>query len=278
MNRTKRLEIIFHNGEPDGIRIYMRHLSTIKAFVVPRPYLNEAKKLTGIDKPGVYFLINDETGALTQIYIGQTRNGITRLDDHNVKKDFWNKAILFLADGEHFTLNIISGLEKYAIQRAIDANRYRVDNKTVPKYKISEYDLPLVEEIYEEIEFIMATLGYRMNGTDVQNVFTTSRRGVVAYGVYTGERFEVQPNSEIDFSHPAKLESYNAQRQALLGDGTIVKQNDGKHFLTKIIGFKTPSGAADFVLGGSNNGWVEWKDKDGKTLDELFRQSNMDES
>ena len=278
MNRTKRLEIIFHNGEPDGIRIYMRHLSTIKAIVVPRPYLNEAKKLTGIDNPGVYFLINDETGALTQIYIGQTRNGITRLDDHNVKKDFWNKAILFLADGEHFTLNIISGLEKYAIQRAIDANRYRVDNKTVPKYKISEYDLPLVEEIYEEIEFIMATLGYRMNGTDVQNVFTTSRRGVVAYGVYTGERFEVQPNSEIDFSHPAKLESYNAQRQALLGDGTIVKQNDGKHSLTKIIGFKTPSGAADFVLGGSNNGWVEWKDNDGKTLDELFRQSNMNES
>ena len=277
MNKTKRLEIIFHNGEPDGIRIYMRHLSTIKAFVVPRPYLNEAKKLTGIDNPGVYFLINDETGALTQIYIGQTRNGITRLDDHNVKKDFWNKAILFLADGEHFTLNIISGLEKYAIQRAIDANRYRVDNKAVPKYKISEYDLPLVEEIYEEIEFIMATLGYRMNGTDIQNVFTTSRRGVVAYGVYTGERFEVQPNSEIDFSHPAKLESYNAQRQALFDDGTIVKQSDRKHYLTKILGFKTPSGAADFVLGGSNNGWVEWKDKDGKTLDELFRQNNTNE-
>lgn len=277
MSRTKRLEIIFHNGEPDGIRIYMRHLSTIKAFVVPRPYLNEAKKLTGIDNPGVYFLINDETGALTQIYIGQTRNGITRLDDHNVKKDFWNKAILFLADGEHFTLNIISGLEKYAIQRAIDANRYRVDNKAVPKYRISEYDLPLVEEIYEEIEFIMATLGYRMNGTDVQNVFTTSRRGIVAYGVYTGERFEVQPNSEIDFSHPVKLESYNAQRQALLNDGTIVKQSDGKYYLTKIIGFKTPSGAADFVLGGSTNGWVEWKDKDGKTLDELFRQSNVNE-
>lgn len=275
MSRTKRLEIIFHNGEPDGIRVYMRHLSTIKAFVVPRPYLNEAKKLTGIDNPGLYFLINDETGALTQIYIGQTRNGISRLDDHNVKKDFWNKAILFLADGEHFTLNIISGLEKYAIKRAIEANRYQVDNKTVPKYKTSEYDLPLVEEIYEEIEFIMATLGYRMNGTDVQNVFTTSRRGVVAYGVYTGERFEVQPNSEIDFSHSVKLESYNAQRQALLNDGTIIKQSDGKYYLTKIIGFKTPSGASDFVLGGSTNGWVEWKDKDGKTLDELFRQSNV---
>ena len=276
MSKTKRLEIIFHNGEPDGIRIYMRHLSTIKAFVVPRPYLNEAKTLTGVDNPGVYFLINDETGALTQIYIGQTRNGIMRLDDHNAKKDFWNKAILFLADGEHFTLNIISGLEKYAIQKAIDANRYHVDNKAIPKYKISEYDLPLVEQIYEEIEFIMATLGYRMSGTgDVskQNVLTTSRRGIVAYGLYSGERFELQPESEIDLSRSVKLESYNAQRQALVADGTIIKNSNGKYYLTKIVTFKTPSGAADFVLGGSTNGWVEWKDKDGKTLDELLRKT-----
>ena len=114
----------------------MRHLSTIRAFVIPRIYLGKAKKLTGVDNPGVYFLINDETGSLSKIYVGQTRNGITRLDDHNTRKDFWNKAILFLADSQHFTLNIISGLEKYAIQKAIDANRYQVDNKNVPKYKI----------------------------------------------------------------------------------------------------------------------------------------------
>ena len=50
MGRSKRLEIIFHNGEPEGIRIYMRHLSTIKAFVIPRIYLNEAKKLTGVEQ------------------------------------------------------------------------------------------------------------------------------------------------------------------------------------------------------------------------------------
>ena len=93
MGRSKRLEVIFHNGEPEGIRIYMRHLSTIKAFVVPRIYLNEAKKLKDIDNPGVYYLINDEAGSLSKIYIGQTQNGIARLDQHNVKKDFWNKAI-----------------------------------------------------------------------------------------------------------------------------------------------------------------------------------------
>ena len=275
MARSKRLEITFHNGEPEGIRIYMRHLSTIKAFVIPRLYLAEAKKLTGVDNPGVYFLINDETGSLSKIYIGQTRNGISRLDDHNSKKDFWNKAILFLADSQHFTLNIISGLEKYAIQKAIDANRYQVDNKAVPKYQISEYDLPQVEEIYEEIEFIMGTLGFRMNDSSTQSnqqIFTTSRRGVVAKGVYSGESFDVLPGSEIDINRAVNIESYNAKRQECLRDGTIT-ETDGKYYLNKIISFRTPSGASDFVLGGSTNGWVEWKDANGKTLDSIFRSN-----
>ena len=276
MARSKRLEIIFYNGEPDGIRIYMRHLSTIKAFVIPRIYLSEAKKLTGVDNPGVYFLINDETGSLSKIYVGQTRNGITRLDDHNTRKDFWNKAILFLADSQHFTLNIISGLEKYAIQKAIDANRYQVDNKNVPKYKINEYDLPLVEEIYEEIEFIMAALGYRMNDANDQSnqkIFTTSRRGIVGMGTHSGEAFDLLPGSEIDMTKPSLTQSYNAKRQECLDNGTIAKKDDGKFYLTKVLTFKTPSGASDFVLGGSTNGWTERKDRDGKTLNDLFRSN-----
>ena len=279
MSKSKRLEVIFHNGEPEGIRTYMRHLSTIKTYVVPRQYLADAKSLTGVNNPGVYFLVNDEAGSLTKLYIGQTRNGITRLDDHNAKKDFWNKAILFLGDGDHFTLNILSGLEKYVIQKALDANRYDVDNKAVPKYKISEYDLPIVEEIYEEIEFIMATLGYRMNISTVQSnqkVFATSRRGIVAYGTYSGESFELLVDSEIDFSRPVNLESYNEKRKAFLADGSIVQKDDGRYYLTKVISFRTPSGASDFALGGSTNGWIEWRDKDAKTLDELYRkQANI---
>lgn len=274
MGKSTRLEVIYHNGEADGIRTIMRHLSPIKAYVIPRQYLAEAKLLTGVNNPGVYFLINDETGALTQIYIGQTRNGISRLDSHNVKKDFWNKAIMFLADSQHFTLNILSGLEEYAIQKAVDARRYNVDNKAVPQYKISEYDLPIVEEIYEEIEFVMAALGYRMNAASSsggQKIFATSRRGVVAYGTYAGETFDVLPNSEIDLSTQAHIASYNSRRAAMLADGTIEKRTDGKYYLTKVVSFKSPSGASDFVLGGSTNGWREWKDSSGKTLSELYR-------
>jgi hypothetical protein len=36
--------------------------------------------------------------------------------------------------------------------------------------------------------------------------------------------------------------------------------------------FSSPSAAAGVVVGASANGWVCWKNKDGKTLDELVRQ------
>lgn len=51
---SKKLEIIYHNGQPDGIRSIRRHLSTMTTYVIPRPLLSEAKKLTGINRPGIY--------------------------------------------------------------------------------------------------------------------------------------------------------------------------------------------------------------------------------
>ena len=107
---NKKLEMIYHNGQPDGIRSIRRNLSTMTTYVIPRPLLSEAKCISGINRPGIYYLINEsDNNKIAQIYIGQTRNGVTRLDDHNRSKDFWNKAILFLADSKTFTLDMISG-------------------------------------------------------------------------------------------------------------------------------------------------------------------------
>lgn len=36
--------------------------------------------------------------------------------------------------------------------------------------------------------------------------------------------------------------------------------------------FSSPSTAADFCIGSSNNGWLVWKDKDGNTLDSVYRK------
>ena len=277
MALRKKLEIIYHNGQPDGIRSIRRHLSTMTTYVIPRPLLSEAKKLSGINRPGIYYLISEnDDNKIAQIYIGQTRNGVVRLDDHNRSKDFWNKAIMFLADNKTFSLDMISGLEAYAITKAHDSKRYKVENSVNPKYEIDEYDLPLIEEVYEEIQFIMATQGYKMNNAkssiDESKVLHTTRNGISAFGIYNGESFDVLEGSQIDLDAEFfEWKSIKTQRQNSFNNGEII-QKDGKYYITVSITFKNPSAAAVFVLGHNANGWLEWKDKDGKTLDELYRK------
>ena len=275
---SKKLETIYHNGQPDGIRSIRRNLSTMTVYVIPRPLLSEAKNISGINRPGIYYLINEsDDNKIAQIYVGQTRNGIARLDDHNRSKDFWNKAIMFLAESKTFTLDMISGLEKFAIMKAQESKRYKVENTVVPKYEIDEYDLASVEEIYDEIQFIMGTQGYKMDDSktslDEAAVLHTTRNGIEAFGIYDGEKFEVLEGSQVNMDKKVNLERYNKQRAELLENGSITKI-DGKYILNAILAFNTPSGASDFILGGSTNGWTEWKNNDGKTLDELYRRGN----
>ena len=272
---SKKLETIYHNGQPDGIRSIRRNLSTMTVYVIPRPLLAEAKTISGINRPGIYYLINEnDDNKIAQIYVGQTRNGILRLDDHNRSKDFCNKAIMFLADNKTFSLDMISGLEKFAIIKAQESKRYKVENTVVPKYEIDEYDMASVEEIYDEIQFIMGTQGYKMDNvksSTSSDIFHTTRNGISALGIYDGEKFQVLEGSQININKPVHLARYNKQRAELLASGEI-SQVDGKYFLNITIEFNTPSGASDFVLGGSTNGWVEWKNSEGKTLNEIFRK------
>lgn len=272
---SKKLETIYHNGQPDGIRSIRRNLSTMTVYVIPRPLLAEEKTISGINRPGIYYLINEnDDNKIAQIYVGQTRNGILRLDDHNRSKDFWNKAIMFLADNKTFSLDMISGLEKFAIIKAQESKRYKVENTVVPKYEIDEYDMASVEEIYDEIQFIMGTQGYKMDNvksSTSSDIFHTTRNGISALGIYDGEKFQVLEGSQININKPVHLARYNKQRAELLASGEI-SQVDGKYFLNITIEFNTPSGASDFVLGGSTNGWVEWKNSEGKTLNEIFRK------
>jgi len=273
---NKKLEIIYHNGQPDGIRSIRRNLSTMTVYVIPRPLLAEAKSISEITRPGIYYLINEsDDNTITQIYVGQTRNGITRLDDHNRSKDFWNKAIMFLADSKTFTLDMISGLEKYAIIKAKESKRYDVENTVVPKYEIDEYDMASIEEVYDEIQFIMGTQGYKMDAAKTSlnqaDILHTTRNKIEAFGVYDGEKFEVLDGSQVNIEKAVSLERYNEQRKELLNNGSI-SLVDGKYILNVTLDFKTPSGASDFILGGSTNGWTEWKNKAGKTLDEIYRR------
>ena len=133
-----------------------------------------------------------------------------------------------------------------------------------------------VEEIYDEIQFIMGTQGYKMDDAKASlneaDILHTTRNGIEAFGVYDGEKFEVlegsMVSSKIQNSAPDRVKTLR-NTATTTGD---IQQEGNTYRLKKSMSFSSPSYAAAFVLGTSANGWTEWKNKDGKTLDELFRK------
>ena len=75
----------------------------------------------------------------------------------------------------------------------------------------------------------------------------------------------------MDLSVKCKAESLNVKREDLQSTGHIVER-DGKYVLLEPLIFDSPSAAAEFILGGSCNGWIEWRTPSGKTLDEVVRK------
>jgi hypothetical protein len=62
-----------------------------------------------------------------------------------------------------------------------------------------------------------------------------------------------------------------AQRKQLVADGTLIEKG-GHLVFTKDVEFSSPSAAAG-IHGGSANGLLAWKTKDGESLKQLDEQA-----
>lgn len=71
-------------------------------------------------------------------------------------------------------------------------------------------------------------------------------------------------------SHENGSMSAGKRRQAFIDDGRLKLEGTAYVFQEDIL-FESPSSASDVVVGASSNGWMMWKAKNGKTLEELKR-------
>ena len=115
MIRVKTLTIQLIDAQPDRIRICRIDGESLVTVVVPREDLAEAKSLPNIPQRGVYYLLDEDHGNVSRVYAGQTTQGIARLDAHKAKKEFWNKAVMFLDDDQNISKDALDVLEAKAI-------------------------------------------------------------------------------------------------------------------------------------------------------------------
>lgn len=91
--RPQTIQIFLPNGDPRGIRMAEITTRIVQAIDVPRSRLADFLAMDESERMSLYFLIGEqEDGAGTQIYIGQSGDVRSRLHAHNKEKDFWQRA------------------------------------------------------------------------------------------------------------------------------------------------------------------------------------------
>jgi len=130
------LRIFVPDGDPEGVRIVDRMNWTGRGYVVPRDRWADVKTRPELSRPGVYILIGyepDEIGNDRPVaYIGQTDNLRSRIESHDLKREFWERATLFLSANDGLNRAHITWLEWELVQRALSAKRCRLENRAEP--------------------------------------------------------------------------------------------------------------------------------------------------
>lgn len=279
----KTIQIFLPGGDPRGIRIAEITTRIVQAIEVPRKLLPEFLAMDESTQVALYFLFgeSDDDGD-NEVYIGQTSDLRARLPDHNKKKDFWQRAVVVISRTQNLTQTHALFLEWQSIQQCRAAERYAGQNGNAGSRPFTPAPLEAdCVEIFETTQTLLATLGYPVfdkltsgSSTAVDEYFYCTASSCQGKGQYTEEGFVVLKDSVGRLENVVSIQGtpVEAMRVRLLESGVMEADGDRVVFLKDHL-FNSPSQAAAAVLGRSSNGWVDWKDERGRTLDELKRQT-----
>jgi hypothetical protein len=286
------IRIFVADGDPDGLRIVDRIGWSGKALVFPRTSYAQVKQRAESNETGVYLLIGpSESGLGETRYIGEGDPVRPRLDNHFSKKDFWTRAVFFIAPTV-FNKAHVQYLESSLLRLAREANRVTLDNANTPAPPtLSEPERTDMEAFLQNILLLLPLFGvhafakvkpaaamqtatksrgrpaveaaaaYRLHGADYD---TTGEETTEGFVVKKGGRIVAQPGAKFAEYCPGP----KRLRDELIARGVIRKIATGFVFAQDYT-FTAPSFAACIVVGRNINGRTAWKTPAGRTLKEV---------
>lgn len=274
------LRIFIADGDPDGLRIVERSNWIGKAIIFPRALFLKVRDREEFHQTGIYLLLGPrEASDGDQIYIGEGDPVRPRFDQHYAKKDFWTKAVFFVAGQGQLNKAHVQYLEAQLIRDTINAKRVPLENSNIPaEPTLSEADRADMEVFLNNIRGMLPVLGIHAFEKTTQKresgnpLLKCQGKSISATGRDTTQGFVVQAGSHARKKITPSLKQYFPStcdlRKQLLENGVFVEEKD-KYLFTQDYTFSSPSLAAQVILGRSANGRIDWKDSNGKTLKSL---------
>lgn len=277
--KPQTIQIFLPDGSPTSIREAELTNRLIKAILFPRNKIDEVSKRDMVHYTGVYFLFGiNEEDSKPLVYIGEGEDCFKRIQDHNRKKDFWTHCIVVTTKTNEYTKTDVKFLEHYCLGQADKIGRYKTENgkdsqrPSVPETR--EHDLL---DNFETMKLLLATLGYPLfeevrKAKSEKELFYCKGKDAFAEAELIDEGILVHKGGKCTLEESKTAGNWVIGiRKRLLEQGVLIKK-DGLYVFEADSIFDSYSAAAACVLARRANGWIEWKNKDGKTLDELKRK------
>jgi hypothetical protein len=283
ISTPKTIQIFLPGGDPRGIRIAEITTRIVQLIEVPRSLLPDFLSMPVSQQVALYFLFGEsEEGGEKKVYIGQSGDLRARLIKHNKEKAFWERALVLISGTNTLTQTHTLFLEWHCLQAARESERYLADNGNSGSkpYTPAPLEADCIE-IYETGRTLLATLGYPVfepvarsssSGSN-DEVYYCKASGTNGRGIYTEEGFVILKGSvgRAENAPSIRDTSIQAFRQSLI-DAGVMRVEGATVVFDRDHLFRSPSAAGQALLGRTSNGWIEWKNSQGKTLDEVKRQ------
>lgn len=272
--------------QANGLKIASIPQEGIQAYIGSREIIKELKHIEELNRPGVYLLVNALSikDSIKDLYIGKSDNIAKRFITHSYKKDGWEYFIVFT--GSELETTLTEYLEKKLYETAKqNITTIRLLNIQHPQKNanLSKSQTIKGEKFFEKMLFILNNLGLldilidskpenkpvksdeifyinlKKENKDKQAKLIKAEKG---YMLLKDSYVEKQIVKSFENTHINKI------RNTLIEKG-LLKDIGNLYITIEDIPFKTPSGAASVVKGCNSNGRVDWKIKDGVSMQDL---------
>ena len=279
MARGKVITTHLRTGDPNGIRTVFISNKICEMIVFPKSEFEQVGKLEESSRPALYILLGEDENGSAQAYIGESTNGLKRINNHKTNKLFWNKCLMFVAKDESINMADVQYLERRAMELAIDCARFGVMNEQSGKeISLSNYQIDIMEEFFDDVRLLASFIGCPIfekgdvlkNGK-VSNLFHLTIRGANAHAIFdeNDHSMRILKGSLLPQDTVPSYRDGDKRNQVIAAMSKATK--DGMWELQRDYTINSPSTAASYCSGRSCNGWKEWTSEDGKSLDELYR-------
>jgi hypothetical protein len=218
--------------------------------------------------------------AENQIYIGESEDLLYRIRNHDQSKDFWDLAIAIVSNTNSLEKSDVKYLESLAVEKAKSSAAMEVLNKTVPvRNNIHEFKVHTLQTILEDTALIAELLGFSVFVTKTEedsDIWYCAAKKTNARAEFRGGKFIVIAGSQVDKttapSWASRWPKALAERQEVFAK--YGKDQGDTVELLENVAFKSPNHAGGFLTGRNVNAWIIFKDKDGRTMDEIMRRGD----